>query len=461
MDSLAFNDNVIPVDSLVVPNKILLQPDPKFDYTQALIDDLKSQGYVEGETLFYLPYDWRKDIDDNISVLGSKIDEILNVSGVGKVDIVAHSQGGLIVKRLLYKQPAYQSKVQKLVLLGTPHLGSPKAAKALLYGDSMGVSFLGLGLDPAEIKKIGKNLPAIYQMLPSKEYFNQAPGYWGEIDRHVFGNNTAIVYDYNTSMQRLKDAGLNASLIDRAEVFHDPGFESFDFSGTGVDAYSIVGCQTPTLQTMLVKSFGKDKILYGPGDETVPLASSSHIKGTTMFYSLDAVHGTMFTAEGTRHKIVNLIAGTQLPEPLFAQDPGDCLLNGWQFSSHSPVTLHVYDQFGNHLGPNPEGGLDTEIPGSSYDTISGQTFVFVPAGLAYTVTLDATDKGEFSFYSTKIFHNEAVSTAYYHEVPIVKDSEANIVIQEDNTQVIYLDSDGNGVLDAAIEPSAVLGSLES
>ena len=59
--------------------------------------------------------------------------------------------------------------MNKLVFVGTPNLGAPQSAKMSLYGDSLGVKKWFIGLDPAEMKKISQNMPAVYQMLPGQE----------------------------------------------------------------------------------------------------------------------------------------------------------------------------------------------------------------------------------------------------------------------------------------------------
>ena len=107
------------------------------DYTTGLINDLVNlSGYTEGKDLFTFPYDWRKDIKEIANEnLKGQIDYILTQTDAGKasgkVDVIAHSQGGLVVKRLLSDMPEYQTKVNKVVFVGVPNLGAPKAAQSI------------------------------------------------------------------------------------------------------------------------------------------------------------------------------------------------------------------------------------------------------------------------------------------------------------------------------------------
>jgi hypothetical protein len=146
MDSLMFSSNGQPVDNSLRVGAVINEA-TGLDYTKSLLIDLEKLGYSLGKDAVLLPYDWRQDIRDiALGQLMNKIDELAPAGGSKKLDIVAHSQGGLIIKYLLFTHPEYKSRIGKLIILGTPNLGAPKAAKALLYGDSMGVAFAGLGL---------------------------------------------------------------------------------------------------------------------------------------------------------------------------------------------------------------------------------------------------------------------------------------------------------------------------
>src|SRR3989338_8342229 len=78
---------------------------------------------------------------------------------------------GLLTKD--YIKEFGENNINKLIFVGTPHLGAPKAGKVLIEGDNFDIPWL----DSKTIKKIAKNFPSIYELLPSPEYFNHAPGY--------------------------------------------------------------------------------------------------------------------------------------------------------------------------------------------------------------------------------------------------------------------------------------------
>ncbi|MFH1317492.1 MAG: hypothetical protein ABIH71_00555, partial [Candidatus Omnitrophota bacterium] len=64
------------------------------------------------------------------TVLKPKIDEVIEKfpEGHKKVIVVVHSMGGLVTRSLLKQYPEYQDKIERVVFIGTPHLGSPLAS---------------------------------------------------------------------------------------------------------------------------------------------------------------------------------------------------------------------------------------------------------------------------------------------------------------------------------------------
>lgn len=469
MDSLGYKEDSSPLDTSMTVGSILGQPSRFFDYSKALSDDLVSQGYEPGKTLFTFPYDWRKDLSEIATQnLSGQIDYILNQTSAGKtagkVDVIAHSQGGLVVKSLLYLRPEYQSKVNKLVFVGTPNLGAPKAAKALLYGDSMGVELLNLGLDPDEVKTIGRNMPSIYQLLPSEQYFNSNSGYLGEGE--VLSPDMPLLHvktlNFAESKQYLKDESLNSALVDQAGDFHTSAFDNFDFQNTGIKTYNIVGCQAPTISKIIQKPDGNYNLDYSAGDETVPIFSASNLPGALNFYALESSHGQMLTQDGIRQQILSIITDSSFPtNGKITPFLNDCVFNGHKISVHSPVDLHIYDAAGNHAGPVSGGGFENNLPGVGYDMLGHEKFAFLPSGGEYVVKLKATNFGEFSFYSSQVNNGEISSTAYYNQIPVKASSTAEIIVGEGSNQAMTLDLLGDGQVEKQINPSAVLTSQQS
>ncbi|MCW1949170.1 MAG: hypothetical protein KIH89_001845 [Candidatus Shapirobacteria bacterium] len=464
MDPLGFNNNGTALDSSLTLNNILGEPHPTYDYSKSLVEDFGSQQYEINKNLFSFPYDWRDDIAKNANVfLKEKIDNILASSTASKIDIIAHSQGGLLIKRLLYDKPEYQAKINKLVFVGTPNLGSPKSAKILVYGDDLSIKKYGLGLDPLEIKKISQNMPSIYQMLPSKEYFNHSTGYLGQYKYGPVFTSGEIATSFvdTTSALKRQVYNLNSNLVDSANTFHSADFDNFSVTDSGIKAFNIMGCESPTIDQIYINgSGGKSDLHYGPGDGTVPIVSASNIPGAQNFYVLNnaEIHGTMLTSSGIRQKIVNLIADVDLPtEGKITTNPALCVFKGRKVEVHSPVDLHIYDENGNHVGLNTSGGFDYQIESVTYDEIGHDKYAFLPDdGHIYNLKLSATGSGVFNFYSSLVDGNQTNSVAYYNDVSVSTSSVAQILLNNENNQTINFTSDSR-----IVQPSSILNPNQS
>ncbi len=450
MDRLSYNSEGQPIDISVVSKKVL-QKELNYNYTEKLIIDFKQQGYVENLNLFTFPYDWRKDLNDVAkNELKNYIDEKLIQTGFKKLDILAHSQGGLIIKSLLFKQPEYKSKIDTLVFVGTPHLGAPKAAKGLLYGDAMGIELLGLGLDPGEVKRISHNMPSVYELLPSKEYLSQGQNYLASAKFLGPLIKSYSYLNYDESKQYLIDLGLNENLMNRAQNFHSQEFDNYNVSD--VKTFNIVGCQEATIGSILSKQ-NKYRLTYTAGDGTVPLISARNLFGADTYFAKESNHGTMLTDEGTRQLIVNIISGSSLStENIITQDPSQCYFSGQEVSVRSPIELNIFDEQGRHVGPSNNGNIEVGIPNAQYDILGEDKFAFLPAGRNYRIELKTKDKRKFDFYSQIISESKVENTEFYENITISGGSTVLMYLDTANKQQIKLDINGDGYIDEELNP---------
>jgi len=135
-------------------------------------------------TCFQFPYDWRRDISEQAAALHELILEARRVSqdATGKerrVDVVAHSMGGLVLRYYLRYGPhplpedgslppltwEGAKHVENAVLVGTPSAGSVLSLKQLLEG----VNFAAL-ITPTYNPSILGSFPSIYQLLPRNRH---------------------------------------------------------------------------------------------------------------------------------------------------------------------------------------------------------------------------------------------------------------------------------------------------
>ncbi|HLD25353.1 MAG TPA: PQQ-binding-like beta-propeller repeat protein, partial [Patescibacteria group bacterium] len=170
------------------------------------------QGSVINEWRAF-PYDWRLDLDHmlyNGTVVGinnnqdsvsytlptgvpyllQRLWELAATSKSGSVTIVTHSNGGLLAKYLinaltdplnpLYEHPSVKpyrhlaQRIDRIIMIAAPQLGTPKAVEALLHGDSaqLGKFDVGVFLDEEQAREFGENMVSAYNLIPSKRYFD-------------------------------------------------------------------------------------------------------------------------------------------------------------------------------------------------------------------------------------------------------------------------------------------------
>jgi pimeloyl-ACP methyl ester carboxylesterase len=123
--------------------------------------------------LYVFPYDWRQDNVEQARGLEALIDAIRQDYGdpALRVDIVAHSMGGLIARYYLRYGPndvldgmpslisLYgTSRVRKLILLGTPNFGAVSALHGYIAGEPIGLKSMR-----AELLA---TMPSGYQLFP-------------------------------------------------------------------------------------------------------------------------------------------------------------------------------------------------------------------------------------------------------------------------------------------------------
>jgi len=131
MDPLQFKQDLTPSDGEVFYGSVISNV-YYVNYAKNLIDEFIGVGYVEGKDFFTFPYDWRYGVSGvypqaffgstttNAILLGNEIERLSKKSPTGKVNIIAHSLGGSVVKK--YIIDTVDSKIDKLVFLGVPNL---------------------------------------------------------------------------------------------------------------------------------------------------------------------------------------------------------------------------------------------------------------------------------------------------------------------------------------------------
>ena len=285
------------------------------DYYASTIAYFTAQGYVEGRDLFVCPYDWRKDVTALAAgplaqTLAKCVDNALARNpGAGRVNLLAHSMGGLVARRYL-ADPAQAAKVQRLVTLGTPVLGTPKIALAIIdklcFADGLGLCFS----NPDVLHELIQDFPAGYEIAPGAPYFQLYPA--GYLRR-----------DWDADGDGRRDGALSPAASDNMLAVHNPylmeqahilwaQFGPWSPQASGPEIYAIAGDQHASIGTIVeaqthpwYNPWGAGVLRYRTevtnGDGTVPLHSADlrdrargiDLSGQVPTYYFNLEHGDL------------------------------------------------------------------------------------------------------------------------------------------------------------------------
>jgi len=428
-----------------------------------LVNAFRDKGYVDGQDLFTVAYDWRFSVQDSVDALASIVQEALDNSPTGKVNIIAHSMGGLVTKEYL-SRPGVSASVNKVVLIGVPNLGAPKAFKVLNYGDDFDLSKFGIGLNAQKAKEISQNMPGVYELLPSREYIRLKGGYVRDFRN---GQNLTLGYDQTNNFVINNLSLSDDVLINAADIYHQ-GIDTNPIIGPTV--FNIIGCQNPdTVGEIRLYDNGKADITAVDGDGTVPLisarANSDTYNNYYVLYSQTEIDHTGLVKNNNLTDFVSdLITeiNPTLPSGV-SQAISECLdalpdSTRIIFSTHSPVSLHIYDDQNRHTGLNADGDFEAGIPGSSFYMIGENSFASVPAGIGYRVIIDALSAGSFDFKIKSYNGSVLASSAAYLNMPLADElftATLNFTGVDSNLE-LNIDQNGDGIVDQIKEPDVEL-----
>ncbi len=344
-----------------------------------LLLTLEGNGYVEGQTLFALPYDWRNSNVVTADLLKTKIAEIKSICNCDKVDLVAHSMGGLVARS--YVQGAdYADDVDQVIFLATPHLGSPDS-----YLSWEGGEFTPRGstdkfkrfIFSREAKKEGysnifsyvrlKPIESIRELLPVYSYLKDAST--GQLRVYPDSYPTNPFLENLSNLHDLVDSKVDVSNI----VAKDP------IANTISTIRTLASQLLPLWLHGYPEQFDNantDRGLeLGVGDGTVPEVSSNFLGSATKI-ELESTHTAITTAaEG---QIYKLLTG-KLPIYLSQIDFGTNITYLF-IKLLSPVDMQIIAPDGKRVGIDfATGGELSEIEGAFYSGNStDDEYVVIP-----------------------------------------------------------------------------------
>jgi pimeloyl-ACP methyl ester carboxylesterase len=453
------------------------------DSYSGMLDKLQEEGYKT----YKFPYDWRLDLDVNVSRLDQLIEEARSKEGVKQVILLGHSMGGLLARDYI-TDSSRAEKVAQVISVGSPYWGAPILAYAMRTGIT-GIWILdgfSWSLNArSEFKEILRNSSGAMELLPSPSFVEQYLPFYQV-------GSTRL--DYEQSIRYFNATGQNARLLRNAQAFHARIDDFRSSNMNGVDYYILTSNNFHTDAIIREKPCrsGQDRQTcydipyYTLGDDTVPWTSArlwgkkGNWSGSAHVYTLSGVtngHSRLMQDPVVQSQVLKILKCE-------ASDSTDCA--GYDFASaqadetashpfievsvESDGKVSVLDGTNRSIDIDAEGNVVNQIPFSTYDHIDRSTIITLPANLTYTLTIDQTDGipiqvqvTDFRMQSEdELF--EPYQRTLFIDAPLASGGTAKVAVdysQGLSQLQMLLDQDANGSTDTVVPLTSNLDQTQS
>jgi pimeloyl-ACP methyl ester carboxylesterase len=418
--------------------------DPILHTYDDLIATLDANGFTPDIDLFTFPYNWRKSNVETAVLLKQKIDAVKMICACEKVDLVAHSMGGLVARQYIQSY-AYEQDVDQLIFLGTPHLGAPKA-----YLMWEGGEFSPFGLRPDYIVD---SIIELLLLFEAKErgygdvfdYIRNAPILSVKellpVYGYLFEDNVLREYPNEHPSNHFLD-----NLDNESVALYESGVEVHNFVGN-IEGSSIKGLEVVASQSYSPKwengyprlfdaPLGNHGLILGDGDGTVPFESASHLSMNLNVNSFE--HGEMVT--GAQGEIFNILTGENAS--VLVTDQSGLVQNIMLFKMLSPADFMVVAPDGRRIGKDPTTNLEiNEIPDAFYSGPYTDTeFVTIPNILEgeYKILTQGTGSGEYTLETNYINNATTTEAAYTANTSQGLVTELSLIVKGESPEKIEI-----------------------
>jgi pimeloyl-ACP methyl ester carboxylesterase len=482
------------------------------------LDDILDYGRQMPDGRLYYSGDLRATSTPYIM---QELRRLASTSRTGKVTIIAHSNGGLVAKALLKRlqdthDPLLEN-IDTVILVAVPQTGTPSAIGALLHGYNQGIpkDWAGFSLSPETARTVAQNMPSAYNLLPSNQYVTYTDDPVIEFDdstllapwRAKYGDlihSSERLHNFLTDQSRpvlptaeaIKNPIIgNVTLLARAETLHNTALDNWtppsgiriiEIAGWGEDTVKTIRyyqgtagvCSERRADSTCVAIVQTPMLDYKPlmtvdGDGTVVVPSALWTTGAERYwvnlksynafgqFRINRKHADIFEVEGLRGFIQNIITNistTSLPKFISSVQPaGNTDDDRLHFTLHSPLSLHLYDDLGNHTGISTTTGfLEEHIPGSRYERFGGIVYATAPASTTIHVVMHGVDEGSFTLDVEETNGSVVVASTTFAGIPSGTTTIATFTIPQGggiaSSSPLAVDENGDGSVDLLLTP---------
>ena len=437
------------------------------------LKDLKNSNVITDYSL--VPYDWRLSLEDIItngkvgernklsyadsqnfseSFILKKLRDLQSNSKSGKVTLIGHSNGGLVIKALIQKlkennDPLYD-KIDKVIFVATPQVGTPEGFLSLLHGTRLAA--FGAVMTATNNRYLAENMPTTYNLLPSKGYFDIQGDPSLNLNKiitfpnhELFSKQTEKYGTEISNFTEFKDFILgkegrekptgddldnanngNENLYNNAEKIHQmldnwqapENTKVIQVAGWGIKTFAGIEymakkygekCEFGICGIPIIKPFPKTKTSF-EGDETVVTSSALwmntdanterwwvDLKKEGGFFEKDRTHKDILEVSNLRNFIKAEIKDASFsdPENIIVNSKPNYSLSEMKtdivLNLYSGGYVYISDSTGRITGI-VNGETKEEIPNSRYMEVGNTKYISVEEGIKYTVHIDGNNQ---------------------------------------------------------------------
>lgn len=478
----------------------------------SFMDDMVARGSIAAWQAF--PYDWRLNNEAHIAAVMTQLEQLAAAHENSQLTMIAHSNGGLLAQALLQElerqhtagQNDLINKLDRLILVASPQLGTPKAIPSLLHGYGQDIA-KGFILNTTVARELAEHMQSAFTLLPSDNYFDVVTDPVIQFDSSVnlFAPFTDTYGPDINSAAELRQflAGENGARSEpTAGDTVSPNVLSTVFLNGAAQIQTALAAWTPPehIKVIQIAGWGLDTIkairyeakpsffcgdtspffckdgykldvrpvFTSDGDGSVVIPSSV-VKGGEIYYLnlflrnqdqfintiSDRDHADILEVQEINELFKNILENIEgnLPQYIKMTKPeSDEDSKKLRVSVHSPVVIHAYDENGKHTGPilNPDPNLDLtrieeNIPNSYYLELGEGKYIGFGSGSQHKLVMQGAGIGTFTLEIEEVQGDEVVNTLTFADIPVSLASTAEIDISMIETASdLRINIDGQG-----------------
>ena len=469
-----------------------------------------------------IPYDWRLRLQDVLKTKNSDGKIIFDTAGTyqdgyiykslvdlkqaspaGKVVLVGHSNGGLVIQTLLASMKANNDPllqaVEKVILVAVPQAGAPETILGLLHGVEVGK---GLVISKEESRQLMNTAPFAYHLLPNADYYDMVEtpvvrfdlGSSTDAWREQFGAELNTLEAVTNFLKKesnrttpdwddvLSPATTYLPLHDYAQAAH--GYVE-DWNSENLIIYEVAGVGVPTPATLTyftdtecvkTEPYTNGSVVcveFGPklsyrvsevvdGDGTVPAPSALAGAGTEKWWvnlklygkaNLDRIHKDILEVSDVRKLISGVVSSSTLGQYDFLSmtKPDFSSENRLVYQLHSPLDMSVVLNDGEVVS-----SFNPQLRGVKYRRFGEVQHLSIPSEeTGYKVHLTGLGAGSFTLDIEQYEGDSLKERVSYSALPSSTSTEVvieGVPVGELSEIVLQLDYEGNGVFEILARP---------